>query len=299
MSFANVNQIVTAMTNEQTSRADFNYQVVSGVTTTSITVGMDLSYQLNSYGGRNLYPGANLTWQSCNASSRFSIAHGFANGVVGASNTQHITNICTYTPATVGTPPPVGGFLILVDLQGYWPNVSYTTTSVQSLTGTPTLRYTNGEGCRLYLVTTTAAGATAQNIRIFYNGTSGTAANSDLTAMRVSSAAGQIPNSRAPNIYFPFAGGDTGVSNCINVLFSAASTAGSGALCLAKPLAYIPFTTAASVASEREFLYQTPTLPRIYDNACLVFLYVSNLGGSSSNIAVNSTFAGHIETVWG
>lgn len=286
------------MSNEQTSRSDFNYQVATAVSTASISAIIDLSNQLNSYGNRNLYPGANLTWQSCNAASGFGIPHGSANGIVGASNTQHITNICTYTPPTVGTPPGVGGFLVLVDLQGYWPNVNYATASVQSLSGTPTLRYSNGDGCRLYLVTTTTAGATAQNIRVFYNDQANNAANSGFVAMRVSSAIGQVPSSQSPSIYLPLAGGDTGVSNCINILFSAAST-GSGALCLAKPLAYIPLTTAVSVASEREFLYQTPTLPRIYDDACLVMLYVTSLGGAGTSTAVATPFVGHIETVWG
>jgi hypothetical protein len=299
MSFANVNQIVAAMSNEQTSRADFNYQIVTAVTTASISVGIDLSYQLTSYGNRNLYPGTNLTWQSCNASSGFGIAHGFANGVVGASNTQHLTNICTYAPVAIGSAPPVGGYLVLVDLQGYWPNVSYATTSVQSLSGTPTIRYPNGDGCRLYLVTTATAGSIAQNIRVSYTDQANVTSNSNFSPMRVSSVTGQVPNGRSPNPYLTLAGGSRGVSNCINVAFSAASTSGLGALCLAKPLAYIPFTTATSVASEREFLYQTPTLPRIHDDACLTFLYVTSVGGTGSSVAVNTIISGHIETVWG
>ena len=32
--------------------------------------------------------------------------------------------------------------------RGYWPGISNNTTSVQTLLGTPTLRYTNGAGCR-------------------------------------------------------------------------------------------------------------------------------------------------------
>lgn len=299
MSFSNVNQIVAAMSSDQTSRADFNYQISTGVTTASLSVAIDFSCQRSAYGDTNLYSGANLTWQSCNASSGFGIPHGFANGIVGVSNTQHITNICTYAPISIGTAPAIGGFLVLVDLQGYWPNVSYRTTSVQNLSGTPNLRYPNGEGCKLYFVTTTAAGSTAQNIRVFYNNQANAAANSGFIAMRASSVSGQIPSSTSPHIYLPLTGGDSGVSNCINVAFSAASTAGAGALCLAKPLAYIPFTTAASVASEREFLYQTPTLPRIYDDACLALIYVTALGGTGSSVAANTTFAGHIETVWG
>lgn len=286
------------MSNEWTSRSDFNYQMVTAVSTVSLSSIVDLSYQLTSYGNRNLYAGANLTWQSCNVTSGFGIPHGSANNIVGGSNTQHITNICTYNPPTVGTPPPVGGFLVLVDLQGYWPNVSYNTTTIQNLSGTPELRYPNGDGCRLYFVTTTGAGSTAQNVRVFYNDQANNAANSGFIAMRASSTTGQVPSSQSPSIYLPLAGGDTGVSNCANIAFTATNV-GAGALCLAKPLAYIPFTTAVSVASEREFLYQTPTLPRIYDNACLVMLYVTAQGASGSSIAAATPFVGHIETVWG
>lgn len=55
-----------------------------------------------------------------------------------------------WSTAATGVP----GTLMLVDLQGYWPGISNNTTSAQTLVGTPSLRYANGAGCRLYWVQT-------------------------------------------------------------------------------------------------------------------------------------------------
>ena len=89
------------------------------------------------------------------------------------------------------------------------------------------------------------------------------------------------------------ASGDTGVSNVANVTFSAASGAGSGSLCLARPLLTLPITT-ASVAAERDLLNQLPSLPRVMDGACLVWLYFSGAATAAA-----SNFYGGIEVGWG
>jgi hypothetical protein len=183
-------------------------------------------------------------------------------------------------------------------LQGYWPGITNNSATAQTLTGTPTLRYTNGAGCRLFWVQTAAAGATAQNIALSYSNTVPTSGRTlpVTVSMTASAIAGHISHSgTAANNYGPFlplASGDTGVSNVASVTFSAANT-GTGALCLARPLLTLPLTT-VSVAAERDLLNQLPSLPRVMDGACLVWLYFA---GAATGATTN--FYGGVEFGWG
>jgi hypothetical protein len=187
---------------------------------------------------------------------------------------------------------------MLVDLQGYWPGISNNSAVAQTLTGTPSLRYANGAGCRLFWVQTAAAGGTAQNIALSYSNTVPTSGRAlpVTVSMTASAIAGHISHSgTAANNYGPFlplASGDTGVSNVASVTFSAANT-GTGALCLARPLLTLPLTT-VSVAAERDLLNQLPSLPRVMDGACLVWLYFA---GAATGATTN--FYGGVEFGWG
>jgi hypothetical protein len=187
---------------------------------------------------------------------------------------------------------------MLCDLQGYWPGITNNSATAQTLTGTPSLRYTNGAGCRLFWVQTAGAGATAQNIALSYSNTVPTSGRAlpVTVAMTASALSTHISHSgTAANNYGPFlplASGDTGVSTVATVTFSAANT-GTGALCLARPLLTLPLTT-VGVAAERDLLNQLPSLPRVMDGACLTWLYFA---GTAT--AANTNFYGAVEVGWG
>jgi hypothetical protein len=238
----------------------------------------------------NAFSGTALAWQSTSEANGFSLYHG---GNVSA-DTKHVLNVGAVTAVATGVPAQ----LMLVDLQGYWPGINNNTTSAQTLTGTPTLRYTNGVGCRLYWVQTATAGGTAQNIACSYSNTVPTAGRTlpVTVAMTASAITPHISHSGlAANNYGPFlplASGDTGVSTVATVTFSAANT-GTGALCLARPLLTIPLTTAA-VAVERDLVNQLPSMPRVIDGACLVWLYFAGTATAAS-----TNFYGHLELGWG
>ena len=145
---------------------------------------------------------------------------------------------------------------------------------------------------------TSAAGATAQNIALSYTDQSANTGNTlpVTVAMTASGIAGHISHSGvAANNYGPFlplASGDSGVQNVASVTFSAANT-GTGALCLARPIAQITLSV-SGLMTEKDLLNQIPSLPRIYDGACLVWLW-----GAGAATAASTTFAGGLETVWG
>jgi hypothetical protein len=255
-------------------------------------------YDLSGLAGTpvaNAFAGTALAWRSCdettgNGTQIFGLPHG---GNV-STDTKHVLNVSALTGVATGVPAQ----LMLVDLQGYWPGISNNSATAQTLTGTPSLRYTNGAGCRLFFVQTAVPGATAQNIALSYSNTVPTSGRAlpVTVAMTASTIAPHISHSgTAANNYGPFlplASGDTGVSNVASVTFSAANT-GTGALCLARPLLTLPLTT-VSVAAERDLLNQLPSLPRVIDGACLTWLYFA---GAAT--AATTNFYGAVEFGWG
>lgn len=287
MSFSSMDDLVSEITSGKFNRSDWNK--ITGAA--AYTAGR--WYDFSGLAGTpvaNAFTGTALAWQSTNEASGFGLPHG---GNVSA-DTKHILNVQAITGVATGVP----GQLMLVDLQGYWPGITNNSNTAQTLTGTPSLRYTNGAGCRLFWVQTATAGATAQNISVSYSNTTPTSGRSlpVTVAMTASAIAPHISHSgTAANNYGPFlplASGDTGVSNVASVTFSAANT-GTGALCLARPLLTLPLTT-VSVAAERDLLNQIPSLPRIVDGACLTWLYFA---GAAT--AANTNFYGSVESAWG
>jgi hypothetical protein len=291
MGFSSMDDLVNEITAGKFNRVDFNKQ-------TAGTFAAGRWYDFSGFNGfpvANAWAGTALTWRSCdettgNGTQIFGLPHG---GNV-SPDTKHIVNVAAITAVATGVPAQ----LMLIDLQGYWPGITNNSAVAQTLSGTPTLRYANGAGCRLFWVQTSAAGATAQNINVSYTDQGGTGGNTlpVTTAMTASAIAGHISHSgTAANNYGPFlplASGDSGVQNVASVTFSAANT-GTGALCLARPLLTLPLTT-ASVAAERDLVNQLPSLPQVVDGACLVWLYFA---GAATATATN--FYGAVEVAWG
>lgn len=292
MAIQSIDQLVSAISAGQTTRYDWNK--ITGGSAYAAGRWYDGS-MLNALPIANAWAGTALNWRACdestgNGTQVFGIPHG---GNVSPL-TKHLLNMNAWGTAATSVP----GTLMLVDLQGYYPGISNNTTSAQTLVGTPTLRYTNGEGCRMYWVQTAAAGATAQNIALSYTDQAGNTGNAlgATVAMTASGIAGHISHAgTAANNYGPFlplASGDTGVRSVQTVTFSAANT-GTGALCIARPLAQITLSV-AGLMTEKDLLNQIPSLPVIKDGACLVWLY-----GAGAATAASTTFAGGIEVVWG
>jgi hypothetical protein len=292
MTIQSVDNLITALTAGQSARYDWN-KITGG---SAYTAGRwyDMS-MLGALPIANAWAGTALNWKTCdestgNGTQIFGMPHG---GNV-SPNKKHLLNMNAWTTAATGVP----GTLMLVDLQGYWPGISNNTTSAQTLVGTPTLRYTNGAGCRLYQVQTAVAGATAQNIALSYTDQSGNTGNTMpvTVAMTASGIAGHISHSGvAANNYgpvLPLASGDSGVQNVATVTMSAANT-GTFALCLARPLAQISLSV-LGLMTEKDLLNQIPSLPEIKDGGCLVWLW-----GAGAATAASTTFAGGIEVVHG
>jgi hypothetical protein len=294
MSFSSMDDLISEMTSGKTNRYEWN-KVSGGVGTAGRW------YDFSSVGGSPIAnawanPNGNLAWTTCNEATGngvqiFGMPH-FGNV---NPDTKHVINVMVTTAVATGVP----GQLMLVDLQGYWPGINTNSATSQTLTGTPSLRYANGAGCRLFFVQTVAAGATPANMSVSYTNQGGTGSRAfpATVSMTVSATVGMISHSgvAAGNYgpFLPLADGDTGVQNVGSIQFSAGMGAGTGALCLARPLLTMPLITAA-IASERDYLNQLPSLPRVLDGACLVWLYFAGAA-----VAASTNFYGSIEYVWG
>ena len=129
---------------------------------------------LAGYPVANTFPGTALAWRGCNeATGNGTDIFGLQHGGNVSPNTKHITTV----GAIANNSNFVGSMLMLVDLQGYWPGIQNNTATVQTLTGTPTLRYANGVGVRAYMVQTTAAGNTSQTFSYSYTDNAGNTGN--------------------------------------------------------------------------------------------------------------------------
>lgn len=293
MGFSSVDDLVSKVTSGNSLRTDWNK--ITGAAAYTANRWYDFS-SLAGYPVANAYAGTALAWRSCdestgNGTQIFGLPHG---GNVAAL-TKHLVNMSAITGVATAIPSQ----LMLVDLQGYYPGINMNVATSQTLTGTPTLRYANGAGVRASLVITATSGATAHNLSMSYTNQSGTAGRTlPVTVSCTASAitphithSGSAANNYGPAL--PMASGDTGIQSVQSVQLSAASGAGTAALLLYRPITTLPLV-AASIASERDLLNQLPSLPRIYDGACLTWLYFS---GAAT--AANTNIYGSIESAWG
>ena len=186
--------------------------------------------------------------------------------------------------------------------------IAYTNAGspTNTMTVTPN-RYADGAGLRVYVVCTVQVGnpATTPVLTMTYYNQAGV--EKSLGAVINFTAGGTaIPqvgkilhSGVAANNYgffLPLAAGDTGIRGIKTLQFSTAYTTATtltAAAVLVKPITIAPLV-AASVAVERNLMTQLPSLPRIYDSACLNFLQFAG-GATATATAIN----GYIETAWG
>ena len=214
-----------------------------------------------------------------------------------AGSTKHLINAGAVV--TTGTTAP--STLILVDLLMAYPGIQYGTGATQTFlnTGGSLPRYTSGVGVKAFMVTNTVAGAASPSILLRYTNTTGddtrTLPSSPL--MLTGSPVQHIPHSGVVagsfGPFLPWQDDDLGMVSAYSIRLSATMTSGEGCLVLCKPLATIPITT-QYIMAERDYFNQLPSLPRIYDGACLGLLLCA--GAAVPNPGI---FMGYMDFAWG
>ena len=232
-------------------------------------------------------------WEALNSATGGPIKEG---NVGGGTGYKHILSAAAQTAAAT-TAPCV---LMLVDLLGFYPITSVTTTGNQALNNTVTLpRYTDGAGVQAFVTPSTVMGAGTPNIQLTYTDSGGTAGNvtpatlpSGNTAAAVTSIVYSGTGSGKFGPFMPLAAGDSGIRSVQQFNLSATYTSGVLNLVLCKPLLTLPITT-LGVTAERDLVNQFMSMPRVYDGACLAWLM---LAGAATPVA--SPLSGHLEFGW-
>jgi hypothetical protein len=226
----------------------------------------------------------------------------FTGGNVSTA-TKHILNAGVVSAAANFVP----GAWMLCDYLMCYPFIDCNSALAQTLVNTAFSlpRYTSGSGVRAFLVQSVGtAGAGANYITINYTNSSGLTTNGQTPGQQIANTASAIPghiihSGLAANNYGPFlplCPGDNGVQSVQSIQFYtvAGGTAGTYAtLVLVRPLLMIPSTT-VSVQTERDFMNQISSMPRIYDSAYLNWLFCPGAA------TVGATQAqGYIDVCWG
>ncbi len=284
-----------ATTNGKFWRTDWN-KLTFG--TTAHTAGM--WYLLSQTGGNPaassiLGTGTNLAFQALTdaTATAAGIRHG---GNVGGF--KQIINASAFS-ASATTMPAI---FMLVDLLGFYPITTVTTTGAQTLNNTVTLpRYTDGAGVQAIVVPSTVMGAATPTITLGYTNSVGTASRATPstpalplgnTAAAVSSVVYSGTGSGKYGPFMPQANGDAGIRSVQSISLSASYVSGVLNLLLVKPLLTLPMTT-IGVAAERDLLNQVPSLPKVYDGACLAWMMYAGAATPT-----NSPFYGHLDFAW-
>ncbi|NCX93961.1 MAG: hypothetical protein EBX40_04725 [Gammaproteobacteria bacterium] len=292
MGFSSISDLRQKIVDGQTNRAIF-YKVPNA------TLGSGAQwYDVSLWTGSpvaNAVPGTLGTWTGCNdatgnGTDRFNIPHG---GNVSPA-TKHLISLSWNTNSVQCVPAK----FMLLDIQGYY-KVSLYTTSLQTLTGTPILRYTNGVGCRLFLAQYLAGSGATTTFTYTYTNQAGVTVSPPTSVTYASgTTAGIIGHTGNANLryvpFLPLANGDTGVRAVNTFQITGATVSGAeAALYIAKPIAEISFTQSGTMYT-RDFVTQGYSLPRIVDDACLSFIYQNFSAPNTGH-----TFHGELEVAWG
>jgi hypothetical protein len=240
--------------------------------------------------------GAALTAVQCTTSTTGSLYHGGAVTPL----TKHLTKVGLMCSGSNMVP----GAILVYDRLLYYPGIDASVNTSQALTnGVALPRYTDGLGVRAWLEVTTVFGAV---IGVFTYGTSGYTNSAGDTGRQhgvtcnttASSPVNRLPHSGSTaqnnmwNPFLPMQAGDRGIRSVQSVRFTTAPSSGACALVLGYPLALFPIPDNNAYV-ERDLIFQTPSLPRIYDGACLSFLYVP-----LTAVQANSVLLGDVEAIW-
>ena len=287
------NMINEISTNGKFYRQDWQKSTFA---TTAQTAG--LWYSLQRGGGNPaadtvLGTGTNLAFQALTDATvgGGGIPHG---GSVGGF--KHLLNAAAQTAAAT-TAPCV---LMLVDLLGFYPITTVTTTGAQTLNNTVTLpRYTTGAGVQAFLTPSTVMGAATPSLSIGYTNSAGVAGKATPATLPIGNPAAAVTSIVYSGTgagkfgpFMPLAAGDAGIRSVQSVTLSASYVSGVLNLVLCKPLMTLPITT-LGVTAERDLVNQFMSMPKIFDGACLAWIM---LAGAATPVA--SPISGHLEFGW-
>lgn len=225
-------------------------------------------------------------------------AGGVPHGGDVSTAVKHLLNASAFSAAATTAP----AVMMLYDLLASYTITTVTTTGAQNFTGQAAWpRYADGKGVRAFLTPSIVMGAGTPTVRLGYTNPASDSGRTtpgapSLPIINATAPVGSVPYSGTGagkfGPFLPMQAGDSGILSVQNINFSATMTSGVMNLIICKPLAFMPITT-VGVASERDFVNMLPSMPRIYDGACLHWAMYAG-----ANTPVNSAFFGHLDLAW-
>jgi len=164
-------------------------------------------------------------------------------------------------------------------------------------TGTHTItwllpRYTNGAGVQaiIFNPAATAMGAATPNLALGYTNSAQAASRATPTVLPIGKSAASnshilytgATGTGKYNYMMPLQSGDSGIAEINTIQNSVNYVSGTYTVALVKEIARFPLST-LGLASERNFLFEYPSMPRIYDGAAMYFALGSGVATPASS----------------
>jgi hypothetical protein len=164
-------------------------------------------------------------------------------------------------------------------------------------------RYTNGAGVQAIFFNSnaTALGAATPNLSLGYTNSQQVTSRATPTVLPIGKSAASnshilytgATGTGKYNYMVPLQSGDAGIAE-INTIQNASSyVSGEYSVALIKELGRFPIST-LGLASERNFMFEYPSMPRIYDGAAIYFAW-----GSGVATPASSAISGQLNFIWG
>lgn len=182
--------------------------------------------------------------------------------------------------------------------------INITTTG----TGTHTInwllpRYTNGAGVNaiIFNPAATAMGAAVPNLALGYTNSAQATSRATPTVLPIGKTAASnshilytgATGTGKYNYMMPLQSGDSGIAEINTIQNSISYVSGTYTVALVKEIGRFPLST-LGLASERNFLFEYPSMPRIYDGAALYFAL-----GSGVATPASSAISGMLTFIYG
>jgi len=164
-------------------------------------------------------------------------------------------------------------------------------------TGTHTItwllpRYTNGAGVQaiIFNPAATAMGAATPNLALGYTNSAQATSRATPTVLPIGKTAASnshilytgATGTGKYNYMMPLQSGDSGIAEINTIQNSVNYVSGTYTVALVKEIGRFPLST-LGLASERNFLFEYPSMPRIYDGAALYFALGSGVATPASS----------------
>lgn len=298
MGFKSFDGIISSITNATPQKYNYWWQFQSG--TAASTAGR--WYASWAMIGRPA-PGTYTAGASLSAVQHYASITGaipMGNAVMPA--TKHLDYVTGMVPAATAVP----GTLILVDRLLVYQGIVCTLSATQTFVtpaGLP--RYTDGAGVQAWMEAQNALGNAGAKgvgrVNWSYTNQDGTAGQVSVgttshiySVAQINSVANTATTTYFFNPFLPLSGADRGVRSVQSIdLNNGTLTSGVLSLVLGKPLATIPLP-AINVYTERDLILQMANLERLYDGACLSWLWFA-----PGAVAASTIYNGELCAIWG